>query len=118
MIPLSFAQRRLWFVDRFEGPSPTYNGALGLRLTGELTVAALEAALRDVIDRHEALRTVIAEDDDGVPHQRVLPMAQAPFALRVVEAATEAERVAAVDEAATATFDLAADVPIRATLVR
>ncbi|RCH65568.1 amino acid adenylation domain-containing protein [Streptomyces sp. SDr-06] len=118
MIPLSFAQRRLWFVDRFEGPSPTYNGALGLRLTGELTVDALEAALRDVIDRHEALRTVIAEDDDGVPHQRVLPMAQAPFALRVVEAATETERVAAVDEAATATFDLAADVPIRATLVR
>ncbi|WP_327713879.1 amino acid adenylation domain-containing protein (plasmid) [Streptomyces sp. NBC_00464] len=118
MIPLSFAQRRLWFVDRFEGPSPTYNGALGLRLTGDLTVGALETALRDVIGRHEALRTVIAEDDDGVPHQRVLPMDRTPFGLRVVEVETEAERSAAVDEAATANFDLAADVPIRATLVR
>ncbi|MEU6770337.1 amino acid adenylation domain-containing protein [Streptomyces sp. NPDC046759] len=117
MIPLSFAQRRLWFVDRFEGPSPTYNGAFALRLTGELSVGALEAALRDVIDRHEALRTVIVEDDDGVPHQQVLPSAQRPFDLPVVEVAEE-DRAAAVDEVATATFDLAADVPIRARLVR
>ncbi|MFI6644613.1 amino acid adenylation domain-containing protein [Streptomyces sp. NPDC050504] len=118
MIPLSFAQRRLWFVDRFEGPSPTYNGALALRLTGEPAVDALEAALRDVVGRHEALRTVVVEDDDGVPHQRVLPLDRARTALRRVAAATERERAAAVDEAATATFDLAADLPIRATLVR
>ncbi|ANP50039.1 non-ribosomal peptide synthetase [Streptomyces griseochromogenes] len=118
MIPLSFAQRRLWFVDRFEGPSPAYNGPLALRLTGELNVGALQAAVGDLIDRHEALRTVIVEDDDGVPHQRVLPSGQKRFGLRVVEAATEEERAAAVDEAATGTFDLAADVPIRARLVR
>nr|AGZ15458.1 putative non-ribosomal peptide synthetase [Streptomyces sp. MK498-98F14] len=117
MIPLSFAQRRLWFVDRFEGPSPTYNGAFALRLTGELSVGALESALRDVVDRHEVLRTVIVEDDDGVPHQRVLPAGRAPFDLPLVEVAT-AELAAAVDEAATATFDLAADVPIRARLLR
>ncbi|MEU1054690.1 amino acid adenylation domain-containing protein, partial [Streptomyces sp. NPDC005876] len=117
MIPLSFAQRRLWFVDRFEGPSPTYNGAFALRLTGELSVAALERALRDVVDRHEILRTVIDEDDDGVPHQRVLPADRRPFRLPVVEAGAEDEP-AVVDEAATGTFDLAVDAPIRATLVR
>ncbi|MEV5873297.1 amino acid adenylation domain-containing protein [Streptomyces sp. NPDC052101] len=117
MIPLSFAQRRLWFVDRFEGPSPTYNGAFALRLTGELSVSALQAALRDVIDRHEALRTVIVEDDDGVPHQQVLPSDQKPFDLPVVEV-TEEERAAAVDAVATECFDLAADIPIRARLVR
>ncbi|MFF2190816.1 amino acid adenylation domain-containing protein [Streptomyces sp. NPDC058155] len=117
MIPLSFAQRRLWFVDRFEGSSPTYNGAFALRLTGELSVGALESALRDVIDRHEVLRTVIVEDDDGVPHQQVLPSGQKPFDLPVVEVAKE-EEPAVVDEAATRTFDLAADMPVRATLVR
>jgi amino acid adenylation domain-containing protein/non-ribosomal peptide synthase protein (TIGR01720 family) len=117
MIPLSFAQRRLWFVDRFEGPSPTYNGAFALRLTGELNVDALQAALHDVIDRHEVLRTVIVEGDDGVPHQQVLASGHQPFDLPVVEVAQEA-RAAAVDEVATETFDLAADVPIRARLVR
>ncbi|MEG3631219.1 amino acid adenylation domain-containing protein, partial [Streptomyces poriticola] len=118
MIPLSFAQRRLWFVHQFEGPSSTYNGAFALRLTGELSVDALESALRDVVDRHEVLRTVIVEDDDGVPHQQVLSSARQPFELPVVEVAGEKERAAAVDEPATATFDLAADVPIRARLVR
>ncbi|MFE7183933.1 amino acid adenylation domain-containing protein [Streptomyces erythrochromogenes] len=118
MIPLSFAQRRLWFVDRFEGPSPTYNGAFALSLTGELSVGALESALRDVIGRHEILRTVIVEDGEGVPHQQVLPSGQEPFELLVVEAANEEERTAAVDEFATGTFDLAADIPIRARLVR
>ncbi|MDU0300629.1 non-ribosomal peptide synthetase [Streptomyces sp. PAL114] len=117
MIPLSFAQRRLWFVDRFEGPSPTYNGAFALRLTGDLDVAALQAALGDVLDRHEALRTVIVEDDDGVPHQRVLTSKQKPFGLPVVEV-TEEELAAAVDRTATETFDLAADVPVRAALLR
>lgn len=118
MIPLSFAQRRLWFVDRFEGPSPTYNGAFALRLTGELSVGALESAFRDVMGRHEILRTVIVEDGDGVPHQRVLPLEEARFDLPVVDAAGEEERAAALEETATASFDLATDVPIRARLVR
>jgi amino acid adenylation domain-containing protein/non-ribosomal peptide synthase protein (TIGR01720 family) len=117
MIPLSFAQRRLWFVDRFEGPSPTYNGAFALRLTGELDAGALQAALGDVVDRHEVLRTVIVEGDDGVPHQQVLASGEKPFDLRVLDV-TEQDRAAAVEEAATATFDLAADTPIRARLLR
>ncbi|MFD5186327.1 amino acid adenylation domain-containing protein [Streptomyces sp. NPDC058372] len=115
---MSFAQRRLWFVDRFEGPSPTYNGAFALRLTGELSVGALESAFLDVIDRHEVLRTVIVEDDEGIPHQRVLSTQTARFALDLVEAADEAEVAAAVGETAGTSFDLAADVPIRARLVR
>ncbi|MFF0190332.1 amino acid adenylation domain-containing protein [Streptomyces sp. NPDC005244] len=117
MIPLSFAQRRLWFVDRFEGPSPTYNGAFALRLTGELDVDALRAALHDVVDRHEVLRTVIVEDDDGVPHQQVLSQGHEQVTLPLNEV-TPKTRDAAVDRAAKQTFDLATDVPIRAVLLR
>ncbi|GAA1985300.1 amino acid adenylation domain-containing protein [Catenulispora subtropica] len=117
MIPLSFAQRRLWFVDRFEGPSPTYNGAFALRLTGDLDAPALERAFRDLVDRHEVLRTVIVEDADGVPHQRVLPTGSEPFRLPVDDV-TPQECAAAVQASATACFDLAADVPIRARLLR
>ncbi|MFD8733540.1 amino acid adenylation domain-containing protein [Streptomyces sp. NPDC059618] len=117
MIPLSFAQRRLWFVDRFEGPSPTYNGAFALRLTGDLDTGALRAALGDVVDRHEVLRTVIVEDGDGVPHQRVLAPEERPFDLTVTDV-TGQDLAAAVEETATATFDLAADTPIRARLLR
>src|SRR3954452_20835219 len=73
MIPLSFAQRRMWFLFRFEGPSVTYNLPVVLRLRGEVDAAALAAAVRDVVVRHEVLRTVVVEDEGGSAFQRVVP---------------------------------------------
>ncbi|MFJ7048679.1 non-ribosomal peptide synthase/polyketide synthase [Streptomyces sp. NPDC101112] len=112
-LPLSYAQERLWFLHRFEGPSPTYNLPVALRLSGVLDVPALTAALADVASRHEALRTVFAEDEHG-PHQVVLPPSAVP-PLSVVRTGEDA-----LDECLAAAvrtpFDLAAEPPLRATL--
>ncbi|MFJ4030803.1 amino acid adenylation domain-containing protein [Streptomyces griseoluteus] len=115
-LPLSYAQLRLWFLNRLEGPSSTYNIPLVLELDGALDPDALRAALGDVIQRHEALRTVFPERD-GVPHQTILPAEAATPALPVVSTAP-ADMDATVLAAVRETFDVTADLPLRALLLR
>ncbi|MFD8693112.1 amino acid adenylation domain-containing protein, partial [Streptomyces sp. NPDC059651] len=117
LLPLSFAQRRLWFIDKFEGPSTTYNIPLNLKLTGVLDAAALAAALGDVVARHESLRTVFAEDAEGVPHQRIVPSQDALLQVPVVE--VEAGGLdAAIARTAEYTFALDREIPVRANILR
>ncbi|MFF2625665.1 amino acid adenylation domain-containing protein [Kitasatospora griseola] len=113
-VPLSYAQRRLWFQDRLQGPSATYNMPLALRLDGRLDSAALEGALGDLVRRHESLRTVYP-DVEGTPEQRIVPAGEAFVELdrRRVAAADLAGELLAVS---THTFDLARDLPLRAWL--
>ena len=70
--PLSFAQERLWFLDRLNPDSPTYNVPAAFRLSGELNLNALEQSLNEVVRRHEVLRTVFATIN-GNPVQKILP---------------------------------------------
>ncbi|WP_037345992.1 non-ribosomal peptide synthetase [Sciscionella sediminilitoris] len=113
-IPLSFAQRRLWFQFSLEGPSATYNIPVVLRLRGELDRHALRAALGDVLARHESLRTVFAEHD-GEPVQLIKPANQCGEPLEEREAERLDEQLT---EAARYPFDLSTDIPLRATLFR
>ncbi|MFD6456762.1 amino acid adenylation domain-containing protein [Streptomyces roseolus] len=115
-VPLSSAQRRLWFLGELEGPSATYNIPLALRLRGRLDVDALRTALADVVGRHEALRTVFPAEN-GTPHQHVVAPGRAAPALDVVDV-TEEELPAALAEARGHAFTLTEDLPLRAVLLR
>ncbi|OBH51703.1 non-ribosomal peptide synthetase [Mycobacterium colombiense] len=119
VIPLSFGQSRLWFLDQFHGPSPVYNMAVALRLSGGLDVDALSAALADVVARHESLRTVFPHTD-GVPYQEVVAAERADFGWEVVDAtAWSAVRLdEAVGAAARHTFQLGTHIPLFAKLFR
>ncbi|MDQ0313148.1 amino acid adenylation domain-containing protein [Kitasatospora herbaricolor] len=116
VVPLSFAQQRLWLIDRMEGPGPLYNVPVALRLHGDVDLAALEAALADVVERHESLRTVVVEAD-GEPCQLVLPAEAARPVLEVVDCRT-GDPVEALAEFAWRPFDLAGDLPVRAAALR
>ncbi|MEU7540087.1 amino acid adenylation domain-containing protein, partial [Streptomyces narbonensis] len=113
-VPLSFAQRRLWFIGQLEGPNAAYNVPVALRLDGDVDHEALEAALRDVIERHEVLRTVF-EVADGEPYQRIVAVDELEWTLPLVEVAPE-ELAGAVAAAAGHAFDLAVEIPFRASL--
>ncbi|SDM58248.1 amino acid adenylation domain-containing protein [Allokutzneria albata] len=110
VVPLSYAQQRLWFLHKLEGPSATYNIPIALRLTGELDTVALRAALQDVVDRHESLRTIFP-DVDGQASQRVLDDVVVDLPVIDVDEYDITERCAHA-------FDLAAEIPIRAELFR
>ncbi|MCJ0903998.1 amino acid adenylation domain-containing protein, partial [Rhodococcus sp. ARC_M6] len=114
-IPLSLAQQRMWFLNRFEPESAVNNIPIAIRIAGALDVDALSQAIRDVIGRHEVLRTVYP-DIDGVGYQEILP---ADVTLELVPTAlTAAELPEAVANLATAPFDVTSEIPLRAALYR
>lgn len=81
VLPLSFAQQRLWFLHQLDSSNPFYNTYVAVRLTGQLNVAAFEQTIGEVIKRHEVLRTIFASRD-GQPVQRIL--SPVPFASSVI----------------------------------
>ncbi|WP_249357923.1 non-ribosomal peptide synthase/polyketide synthase [Nocardia cyriacigeorgica] len=115
-LPLSPAQQRMWFLNRFDRASTAYNIPLALRLTGDLDVAALRAAVGDVIGRHESLRTRYPEVD-GTAEQLIVPAAEA-IPADEPEPVTEAELPARIRELAETTFDITAEIPVRMRLLR
>ncbi|MCH0561180.1 non-ribosomal peptide synthetase, partial [Streptomyces sp. MUM 16J] len=113
-LPLSYGQRRLWIIDKMEGPGDTYNIPVAVRLEGDVDHAALNAAFRDVIARHEVLRTVYAVED-GEPYQQILDPDALAWDLAVTRVAPE-ELSGAVADARRHSFDLSVDAPIKAWL--
>ncbi|HEY4326480.1 MAG TPA: amino acid adenylation domain-containing protein [Mucilaginibacter sp.] len=115
-IPLSFSQERLWFIDRLDG-SIQYHVPAVLRLQGELNLGILERTLRDIIQRHEVLRTVIFEQN-GYGYQRI--MSADNWTLGVIEelAGDEVRLVSIISDLINKPFDLSADYMLRADLIK
>jgi amino acid adenylation domain-containing protein len=120
-LPLSFAQERLWFLDRLEPGSAAYNISDALRLDGALDVPALERTLSEVVRRHEALRTSFVEGGRG-PAQIIHPPRPVDLQVRDLsglpqaERETEARRMTIEDQRRP--FDLAAGPLLRVSLLR
>jgi amino acid adenylation domain-containing protein len=120
-VPVSFAQRRLWLIDRLEPGTTAWNMPFPLRLRGALDVGALERALAELVRRHESLRTVFP-DVDGEPVQRILPAGPRPLAVVDLRALPDGAREAAgrrlAAEEASRPFELARGPLLRSVLLR
>ena len=120
-IPLSFAQQRLWFLDRIEPGNATYNVPAAFRLAGELKVHALEQSLTEIVHRHEVLRTIFSTVN-GDPVQMISPRSHCSLAYTDLSDRPESEREQALpsmlSEEAERPFDLSRGPLIRAQLLR
>ncbi|HET6978710.1 MAG TPA: amino acid adenylation domain-containing protein [Pyrinomonadaceae bacterium] len=120
-LPVSFAQQRLWFLNQLEPESAAYNIPIGLRITGELDVTALEQAFTDLIERHETLRTTFVTNN-GRPEQLI--SSPGKFELSITdlshaafsEREKEAQRLTAME--AQVPFDLSNGPLLRTLLIK
>ncbi len=121
LMPLSYAQQRLWFQDRLVPGNPAYNVPLSLRLCGLLDLDALMRALNEIVERHDILRSSF-ETSDGQPRQRISPAWELNIPVLELTHLPEAERLAEARRIAAAEarepFDLSNDHLIRGLLLR
>ncbi|WP_431962380.1 amino acid adenylation domain-containing protein [Nocardia sp. bgisy134] len=114
-VPLSPAQRRMWFLNRFDTASAAYNIPVAIRLTGDLDVDALRRAFADLVARHEILRTVYPQLEGG-PVQVVLPPDHPDVPPLRVRPVADLESAAA--EVLSTVFDVTREVPVHAVLLQ
>jgi amino acid adenylation domain-containing protein len=120
--PTSFAQRRLWLLDRLQPGLAAYNVPFAMRLLGDLDGAQLARALGEVAARHEVLRTALEEEEEGEPVQVILPLVEVPLPLVDLGALPAGRAEAAARQTLASEsrrpFDLARAPLLQALLVR
>ncbi|OEZ96701.1 tyrocidine synthase 3 [Duganella sp. HH101] len=113
-MPLSFAQQRLWFLQKINPGSAAYNIPAALRLKGKLDVEALRSSLQTLVVRHEILRTNYVEDGDGQPHLLIHPKLELPLPVESASACDVEQRYMQMMRG----FDLASDPLLAVKLLR
>jgi NRPS condensation-like uncharacterized protein len=120
--PLSFAQRRQWFLWKLDPARTAYHLSGGLVLTGPLDTGALRASLQALVERHESLRTVFREEGDGGAEQVIqqgVTVELPCIDLGTLDAAAREQAVRAeVRRIRTEHFDLARGPLMRAVLLK
>ncbi|WP_229676088.1 condensation domain-containing protein, partial [Hoyosella rhizosphaerae] len=114
-VPIAPAQRRMWEMNQSDTESAQWIIPLALRLEGELDPIAMGLALRDVIERHEPLRTVYPNTSDG-PVQDVIPMSEVDVELGRAVVADHEDVMELVTDFCSRGFDVTTDLPVRAVL--
>ncbi|MBZ9779961.1 non-ribosomal peptide synthase/polyketide synthase [Pseudomonas sp. REP124] len=119
---LSFEQQRLWFLEQLSAGGGEYNVVSAVQFDGELNVPALQAALNALVARHESLRSRIVRDAEGELTLVIEPQAEVALRLAPLDAASNEAWQQLTDVAIHAEtghrFDLANDLPLRATLIQ
>ncbi|WDE09224.1 amino acid adenylation domain-containing protein [Thalassomonas viridans] len=118
----SFAQQRLWLLDKIDGGSAHYNMPGALRLTGDLNIEALTRGVNTIVERHESLRTYFIEGNDGQPLQIIRPFESIAVPVTDLSLLPAAERESGLADLISAEagkpFDLEADLMLRVRLVK
>jgi amino acid adenylation domain-containing protein len=121
VLPLSFAQQRLWFLDQLQPGTPFYNVFQAIRMEGELRLDALEYALNQVVERHEVLRTSFAAEHDQ-PRQVITPHVEMKIGITDLSGLSGAERdreaLRLSQEESKRPFDLSRGPLVRTSLLR
>ncbi|MHB9147923.1 MAG: non-ribosomal peptide synthetase [Candidatus Amoebophilus sp.] len=114
---LSFAQERLWFIEKYEEGTTAYNMSMVYKLSSECKIALLERSLRAIVDRHEILRTVIKENTEGIGYQVVLAdtelLLEINLEINKVSVASQKQLDEALKKEVNHIFNLAGEYPIR-----
>ena len=120
-VPLSFGQRRLWFLDQLQPGNPAYSSVLAIRIKGPLDLPTMRNTLQAIVARHASLRTTFGTVD-GSPIQVIKPNANVTLSFKDLNAVTEPEREAAAfrlaEQEAQRTFDLEHGPLLRTTVLR
>lgn len=120
-VPASFGQQSLWLMDQMSGPSDQYILSAAFSLLGAVDLAALGAAFKDVVDRHESLRTMLVADDELVVRQEIVSAtaAREQLEIRTLDGSQwdSSQIHGEVRKAVLRPFSLAADLPIRVALI-